>query len=269
MFTSTEINFGVFSIAYYAICILVGALVAYYFIRKEWKKKDFNVKDADDFFFNVILVGIIGARIWYVIFMLPYFINDPVSMFKIWEGGLAFHGGIIAGTIYGYFYFKKRGYDFWDVADTILPHVLIAQAIGRWGNFFNQEAFGGEVTLGFLKNLRLPDFIIDKMFIDGAYHHPTFLYESILCLISFLLIKMIIKNMKLKVGQTALLYGIFYSIARFIVEGMRTDSLFVFGLKTAQVTSIIVIIVSVFLFYRFDKTKDNNTLQKRMVEDGK
>lgn len=269
MFESKALNLGFISISYYAVCILVGALIALYFIRKEWIKKGFDVKDANDFFFNVILVGIIGARVWYIIFMLPFYLSQPLQMFAIWEGGLAFHGGFIAGIIYGYYYFKKRGYDFWDVADTILPHVLIAQAIGRWGNFFNQEAFGGEVSLGFLKSLKLPDFIIDKMFIDGAYHHPTFLYESILCIISFFVIKLIVKNVRLKIGQTALLYGIFYSFARILVEQLRTDSLFIFGIKTAQLTSVIIIIASVYLFYRFDKTKEKNTLQTRMIEDGK
>lgn len=269
MFESKAINLGFISISYYALCILLGALVAYVLIKKEWKKKDFDVKDLSDFFFNVILISIIGARIWYVTFMLPYYLSNPLTMFAIWEGGLAFHGGIIAGTLYGYYYFKKRNYEFWDVADTIFPYILIGQAIGRWGNFFNQEAYGGEVSLSFLQSLKIPNFIIDKMFIDDMYHHPAFLYESILCIISFIIIRLVVRYVKLKVGQTALLTVIFYSFARILIEQLRTDSLLIFGLKTAQITSLIAIIVGVYLFYRFDKTNKNNTLQTRMIENGK
>lgn len=269
MFSDKAIHFGPISIAYYAICILVGAIIAFLLIRREWKYKGYNVKDVDDFFFNVLLVGIIGARIWYVLFTLPHYLNDPSAIFAIWEGGLAFHGGVIAGLAYGYYYFKKRDYDFWDVADTILPYVLIAQAFGRWGNFFNQEAFGGVVSHETLKSMMIPDFIIEKMFIDGAYHHPTFLYESIFCIISFIIIRLVIRYVRLKVGQSALLYGIFYSFGRIIVEQLRTDSLLFFGIKTAQFVSLIVIIVGVILFYRFDKTKEQNKLQVKRLENGK
>ena len=270
MLSDKAIHFGPVSIAYYAICILIGAALTFYLIRREWKYKGYNLKDLNDFFFNVLLIGIIGARIWYVIFMFPvYYMSNPLAIIQIWNGGLAIQGGLLAGLIYGYFYFKKRGYHFLDVADTILPYVLIAQAIGRWGNFFNQEAYGSVVSHSFLKSLMLPDFIVDRMFINGAYHHPTFLYESIFCLISFAIIRLVIRKVRLKIGQSALLYGIFYSFGRILVEQLRMDSLMFFGIKTAQLVSVIVIVVCVVLFYRFDKTKEQNTLQIKRLENGR
>ncbi|MDF9866645.1 phosphatidylglycerol:prolipoprotein diacylglycerol transferase [Bacilli bacterium PM5-3] len=270
MFSEKAVHFGPITIAYYAICILIGALTAFFLIRREWKYKGYDVSDATDFFFNVLLVGIIGARVWYILFSLPsYYFSNPLAIFAIWEGGLAIQGGVMAGMIYGYFYFKKRNYDFWDVADTILPYVLIAQAIGRWGNFFNQEAYGSEVSYSFLKSLMLPDFIIDKMFINGAYHHPTFLYESIFCIVSFIIIRLIIRYIKLNIGQSALLYGIFYSFGRIVIEQLRTDSLMIMNIKTAQLLSVIIIIVATILFYRFDKTKTQNKLQLKRLENGK
>ncbi|MDR1781499.1 MAG: prolipoprotein diacylglyceryl transferase [Bacilli bacterium] len=269
MFSEKGIHLGPFTIAYYALCILVGALICYFLIRREWIKKGYEAKHIDDFFVYALLIGVLGARIWYVLFQLPMYLKYPSEMIMIWHGGLAIQGGLIAGCIFGYFYFKKRGYDFWDCADTILPYVLIAQACGRWGNFFNQEAYGGVVNVLTLEKFHIPQFIIDKMFIDGAYHHPTFLYESIYCLIIFVIIRLIIRYTPLKVGQAALLYGIFYSLGRIVIEGMRTDSLMIGPIRTAQLVSLIVIVVGVILFYRFDKKHSMNKLQEKRIKNGK
>ena len=268
MFSDKAIILGPISITYYALCILLGATLAYFLVRREWKYKGYNLSDANDFFFNVLLVGVLGARLWYVLFN-PQLVDSFLSIFAIWEGGLAIQGGVIAGLGYGYYYFKKRNYDFLDVADTILPYVLIAQAIGRWGNFFNQEAYGGEVSHQTLQSMFIPDFIIDKMFINGAFHHPTFLYESILCLISFAIIRLTIRYVPLKIGQSALLYGIFYSFGRIIVEQMRMDSLMLYDIKMAQLVSVVVIVVGFVLFFRFDKTQEPNKLQLKRLENGK
>lgn len=266
MFSSNSINIGPVSIAYYAICIVLGAVLALFLIRREWKEKEYNLSDLYDFFFNVLLVGIIGARIWYVIFNFNLYSSKPLEIFAIWNGGLAIHGGLILGILYGMYYFKKREYDFLDVADTILPYVLVAQAIGRWGNFFNKEAYGGVVDHSFLKALQIPDFIVDNMFIDGFYHHPTFLYESVLCIVLLIAIKLIEKYRPLKIGQVALMYVGGYSFIRFFIEALRTDSLLMFGLKTAQVVSIIALIGSIVLFIKFEKKNKQNTLQVRRTK---
>lgn len=257
------------NISYYALCILFGAFAAYFLIRREWKYKEFKLEDLNDGFFNTLLIGIIGARIWYVLFNLPMYLANPIKMFAIWEGGLAIHGGIIAGVLYGMYFFKKRGYNFLDVADTVMPYILIAQAFGRWGNFFNHEAYGSQVTRGYLEGLHLPQFIIDNMHINGAYYHPTFLYESIYCLVAFVIIRLIVRYIPLKMGQSALLYVILYSVGRFFIEGLRMDSLMFFGLKTAQIVSIIAIVAGIIMYIMLNKTDVQNTLQVRRMNNGK
>ena len=126
-----------------------------------------------------------------------------------------------------------------------MPGVLIAQACGRWGNFFNHEAFGGSVSLQFLESLHLPDFIIQNMFIDGSYHHPTFLYESLGNIIAFLLIIFVIKKLAKHEGVQFFSYFVLYGIVRFFVEGLRTDSLMIGPLRTAQLISIAFIIAGI------------------------
>lgn len=267
MFGDKAISLGFLSIQYYALCIVIGAAIALYLSYRLWKFVGYKTSDLTDFFFNVLLVGIIGARLWYVIMKWKYYLPNPMEIFFVWEGGLAIQGGLIAGVIYGYFYYKRRGYDFLNVADIILPNVLIAQAFGRWGNFFNQEAYGSETSHEFLKSLFIPDFIVDKMFINGAYHHPTFLYESLYCILIFFAIKIIVRFVRLKEGQSGLLYFIFYSFGRIFIEHLRTDSLMFFDLKMAQILSIIIIIVGTYFFFKFDKNKNLNIIQEKRREN--
>jgi len=143
-----------------------------------------------------------------------------------------------------------------------MPGVLIAQACGRWGNFFNQEAYGSAVDLSFLKALHLPQFIIDKMYIHGQYYQPTFLYESLGCVIGFLIIFFIIRKYQQKQGIQFFTYFIWYGVIRFFIEAFRTDSLYVFGLKTAQLVSIVFFIVGLigFIYCHF---KGQDVLEER------
>ena len=176
----TFIEIGPFSIQWYAVCIMTGAVIAYLIGQYHFKKLGYDKEILSDYFVGLLVIGIIGARIWYVIFMWnELYANNPMDIFMITNGGLAIQGGIFTGLIYSYFFFKKREIPFLVAGDAIMPGVLIAQALGRWGNFFNHEAYGSEVSLAFLKGLHLPDFIIDNMYIHGSYYHPTFLYESI------------------------------------------------------------------------------------------
>ena len=125
----------------------------------------------------------------------------------------------------------------------VAPGLIIAQAIGRWGNFFNGEAHGTEVTYIFLKKIHIPKFIINGMYIDGSYYHPTFLYESIWCLFGFVFLLIIRKVMKRKKGLVTYSYFIWYGIGRFLIEGLRTDSLYLGSLRISQVVSIIIILI--------------------------
>ena len=242
----TFLSIGSIHIQWYAVMILIGACIAYLLGQYRFKQLGYDKEILSDYFFVLLFVGIIGARIWYVIFMLDeLYIYQPMEIFAIWHGGLAIQGGIIAGLIYSYYYFKKKNIPFLVAGDAIMPGVLIAQAFGRWGNFFNHEAFGSTVSLEFLQSLHLPDFIIQNMFIDGSYHHPTFLYESIGNVMAFLLIILVIKRIQKYQGEQFFSYFIFYGIVRFFVEGLRTDSLMFGPIRMAQLVSIVFLIVGI------------------------
>jgi phosphatidylglycerol:prolipoprotein diacylglycerol transferase len=163
---------------------------------------------------------------------------------KIWNGGLAIHGGLIGAFVTGYIFAKVKGISFWKLADIGAPSIILGQAIGRWGNFINQEAHGGEVTRQFLEGLFLPEFIINQMYINGAYYHPTFLYESLWSLVGFAGL-MLLRKANLRRGELFLTYIIWYSVGRFFIEGMRTDSLMLTeSLRVAQVISLLLIAIA-------------------------
>lgn len=243
--------FGI-NIHFYSICILIGVILAYIIITRQAKKEKIN----DDFILNTIfyglLVGIVGARLYYVIFNFDYYKDNLSDIFKLWNGGLAIHGGIIAGSIFVYFYSKRKNISFIKLTDIIVPGVLLAQAIGRWGNFFNQEAYGFSVSRELLERLLVPKFIINGMNIGGNYYLPTFYFESIWCIIGFLLIILIRKKHN-RFGLITSFYMIWYSVGRLIIESFRTDSLMFFGLKQAQIISILGIILGIILLIKTKK----------------
>lgn len=242
----TFVRIGSISIHWYAIVILFGAGIAYLLGQYRFKQLGYNKEILSDYFFALLFVGIVGARLWYVIFTFDeLYASNPIEIFAVWHGGLAIQGGLFAGLIYSYFFFKKRNIPFLVAGDAILPGVLIAQACGRWGNFFNQEAFGGEVSLSFLQSLHLPQFIIDHMYIGGAYHHPTFLYESLGNIVAFLLIIFVIRKFQKHIGIQFFSYFVCYGVVRFFVEGLRTDSLMFGAIRMAQLVSIAFIIVGI------------------------
>ncbi len=235
----TFISIGSITIQWYAVFIIIGAFVAYWIAKKEFVKAGYDKEMASDFLASILVVGIVGARIWYVVFMFDELYKDNLwDIFKINNGGLAIQGGIVAGVLFGYWFFKKRNIYFLYAGDVIMPNLLLSQVFGRIGNFVNQEAHGGEVTLEFLQSLHLPNFIIEGMYIDGVYYHPTFLYEGIGNLIGFLIIYFVVKKYVKVQGVAFFSYFIWYGIVRFFVEGLRTDSLYWMGMRTAQLTSI-------------------------------
>lgn len=238
------ISIGNFNIYWYSILIIIGVVLGYFIAKKDAKKCGIEDKIFDNLVFYMLIIGIIGARLYYVIFNYKEF-DSIIDIFKIYNGGLAIYGGIIASIIFIYFYSKKKKIKFIKILDILAPSLIIAQSIGRWGNFFNSEAYGSVVSLDFLNNLHLPKFIIDNMYINGMYHHPTFLYESILCLIGFVILILIRKYKNIKDGDITYIYLVYYGIIRFFIEGLRMDSLYLFNFRISQIVSIICIIIGI------------------------
>lgn len=260
-------SLGIISISWYSIFILVGVVLASFIIIKEAKKFNISVDFISNLIFYSLIFGILGARIYYVIFNLDYYLLYPSEIFKIWNGGLAIHGGIIAGLITLIIMCKKENISVFKMADIVVPGVIIAQAIGRWGNFFNSEAHGGIVTLNFLKSIHIPSFIIKGMYINGNYYHPTFLYESVFCVLGFIILLIIRKTKKIKTGNILSIYLVWYGIIRFFIESLRTDSLMLGSIKMAQLVSIIMIITGIIIFLI---TRIKNPYYKEsVVQNGK
>ena len=238
------IKIGPLTIYWYSALILVGFLLAMFLATQE-SKKEGNTEFLNDLIMRIMIWGIIGARTYYVIFNFKEYQNNLLDIFKIWEGGLAIYGGVIAGLIIVIQQSKKREQSIIKITDMIAPGLILAQSIGRWGNFFNQEAYGSAVSLEFLKSLHLPNFIIEGMHINGLYYHPTFLYESIWCLLGFILLIVLRKITKRKKGVMTFTYFIWYGIGRFFIEGLRTDSLYLGTFRISQIVSLILIIIGI------------------------
>ncbi|AZP93255.1 prolipoprotein diacylglyceryl transferase [Enterococcus mundtii] len=237
-------------IYWYALIIVSGIIIAMWLSSREAVRVGMKAEDVTDFMLWGLPLSIIGARLYYILFDLPQYIANPIQIFNIRSGGLAIYGGLIAGGITLYFYTKYHFIDVWTFLDIAAPSVLLAQAIGRWGNFMNHEAFGPDTTRSFLESLYLPNFIIDNMYIDGIYRQPTFLYESIWSLIGVILLLLLRKKTHLlKKGEIALIYLIWYSFGRFFIEGMRTDSLyFLDTIRVSQLLSAVLFIGAIVLF---------------------
>lgn len=234
------LQLGPISIRWYAICIVSGLILAVYLSMKEAPRKKINPDDIIDFILIAFPLAIVGARLYYVIFEWGYYSQHLGEIFAIWNGGIAIYGGLLTGALVLYLFSRRRLIEPIDFLDIAAPSVMIAQSIGRWGNFFNQEAYGTAV-----KSLNyLPSFIRDQMYIDGSYRQPTFLYESIWNLLGFLLILILRRKPQfLRQGEITAFYLIWYGFGRMIIEGMRTDSLMFAGLRVSQWLSMILILV--------------------------
>lgn len=248
-------DLGIIQVYWYSIFIFLGALAACVVIYLEAKKRKLNDEFIVNLAFNAIIFGIIGARIYYVLFNLDYYMQNPIEILEIWNGGLAIHGGLITGGLFTVYYCKKNKVETLKVFDIIVVGLILGQAIGRWGNFFNQEAYGAITTAAKLKSMGVPDFVINGMYILGDYRQPTFFYESIWNFFGFIALLIIRRYPYLKTGQLSGFYLIWYSVARFIIEKMRTDSLMLGNFKIAQIMSIVLLIIGVILFIYYKRIK--------------
>ena len=258
--------FGV-EIAFYGMIIAFGMLLAIGYVLLEAKRTNQKLDYYYDLAIAAIIFGIIGARIYYVIFEWDLYKNDLLSIFNLRNGGLGIYGGIILGAIAAFVYCKIMNISFLKVTDTALPAVLIGQMIGRWGNFFNREAFG-EYTNGiFAMRLKVEEVsgVISKTIeehtinVSGVNYiqvHPTFLYESFACLVLFIII-MILKRHKRFHGEITCYYMIGYGIIRFMIESLRTDQLtfaiFKQRIAISQVVSVTIVLIAFIMYLVFMK----------------
>lgn len=243
---------GKLEVRWYGVLIASGIVLAYMVARTRIKAEKINEDQVIEGLFYGVIAGVVGARIYYVIFTWDYFSKNPWDIFKTWNGGLAIHGAIIAAIIVAFLYTRLKKnvtFGFLQILDIITMVFPLAQAIGRWGNFFNHEAFGKPTNLPW------------KMFVPAQnrpfayrkfeYFHPTFLYESIWDLIVFAILFTYTRKYRKNFGETTALYMIFYSIGRFFIEGLRLDSLYLGPLRIAQVISIVFIALGILLFVYF------------------
>ncbi len=228
---------GPISVRWYGVLMSTALALGTFLAYREAKRQDIDPEQVLNLVIIAAPLAFIGARAYYVIFQWSYYSRHPGEIPAIWHGGLAIHGALIMGVFAGYLFVRWQGLNFWQMADLVAPSIVLGQAIGRWGNFFNQEAYGYPTDLPW------------AMYIDGAYRHPTFLYESLWDFAVFLLLLWFRRRKKQVQGEVFLLYAIMYSLGRFIVEGFRTDSLMLGNLRMAQVISVGIIVITPGIFY--------------------
>lgn len=260
------LELGPIQIYWYSIFIFLGLLTASILIFKEAKKRNIDEDFLINLIFNTIIIGLIGARVYYVLFNIPYYASNPIEILAVWNGGLAIHGGIFAALAFILIYCKKKNINSLQLLDIIVVGLIIAQAIGRWGNFFNSEAYGQVTTYAELKAQQIPTFIINGMYILGEYRQPTFFYESTWCFAGFLAMLIIRKYKYLKRGQLTGFYLFWYGLGRLLIESLRTDSLMLGPIKIAQVVSIVFIITGIVLFF-YNLIKSTPTDKRLYTED--
>lgn len=252
-------HLGPIPVNWYGIIIGAGIVIAYFLAQKEAVRRGLDQEFFADLLIWAIPISILSARVYYVSMKWDYYGQNPGRIIEIWNGGIAIHGALIGAFITAYIFTRKRKVSFLKLADIAAPSILIGQIIGRWGNFINQEAYGGPVSREFLEGLFLPNWLIEQMYIreDGNYVHPTFLYESLWNIIGFIIL-MFARKWNWRRGEMFFFYLIWYSFGRFFIEGMRTDSLYLIDgvLRSAQVVSIIGIIAGIIaIVYRRMKVK--------------
>lgn len=227
-------SIGPVDVYWYGILISTGVLLGLFIAMKQARRYGINDELPLTFLFWALPIGLLGARLFYVVFTWSYYSQNPHLILAFRQGGLAIHGAVLSGVLVLAVFSRIKKLNFWLMGDIFAPSLILAQAIGRWGNYFNQEAYGVETDLPW------------AMFIDGAYRHPTFLYESLWNLGVFIVL-MVLSAKKHFQGEIVVKYFIYYSIGRFFVEGLRTDSLYMGPFRSAQILSLAFIIGGAFL----------------------
>ena len=273
MFCPNPIAFSVFGhpIYWYGILISLSVVLAVTMVYLRAKKQGIDTDSMLDYALLTVPFAIVCARIYYVIFEWEHYASNPISALYIWEGGIAIYGAVIGGVIATIIFAKWKKFSFWTLADLVAPGLVLGQAIGRWGNFFNQEAYGQLITDEAMQ------FFPYAVYIEryGEWHQATFFYESMACLVIFVFLLIYrAKAKKAPAGNLFLWYWVLYGIERYFVEGLRTDSLYIFkgglpignliffpaGLRVSQVVSLIMVIAfGIILIRRFIARRKEET----------
>ena len=246
-------------IYWYGIFIGLGVILGVLLALHEAKRTGQNPDTYLDFIIYAMIIAIIGARLYYVIFSWDFYSQHPEKIFAIREGGLAIYGGIIGGVLTAIVYSHLKKKSFWVMADTMAPSLILGQMLGRWGNFFNKEAFGGFTDNLFAMRYQLsqvrasdvtPDILQNLVTVNGVDYiqvHPTFLYESMWSLCVFIIL-LILQRKKKFDGQVCATYFFGYALGRVWIEGLRTDQLCIGNVPVSQALSGVLIIASVVLY---------------------
>ena len=248
------LTLGPIHIYWYGLFIvlgIIGALATSFILAKYYKVPNDKLFDL---VFWLIIGGLIGARIYDILLELPYYFNHPLQTLKIWQGGLAIHGAIIAGVIIIYIFSRREKFNFWRLFSLLAPGLALGQAIGRWGNYFNQELFGLPTN----GPLGIPINILNRpeQYLAAPYFQPTFLYESLGCLLIFIILISLnyyyIKREQIERNciWLAALYMVLYSILRFCLEFIKVDQTpIIFNLRWPQIISLIIFLIGIILIF--------------------
>lgn len=252
------LEIGPLTIHWYGLFIVVGIMLASLIVTHLGKKYNITKNQIIDSAFYSIILGIVGARIYHIFLELSYYIEHPLNIFKIWQGGIAIHGGIIAGSITLYLFCKKNNINFLKLLSIYAPGLALTQAIGRWGNYFNQEIYGLPTNLPW----GIPVDTINRIpeYIDSVYFHPTFLYESIGNFLIFIIILLLHKKLTSNKKEITIIssYLILYSLLRFSLEFIRIDiTPEFFGLRLPQIVSLFIILFSIIFICHSGSPKRN------------
>ena len=280
--SSTAFQFKLFGndiqIQWYGVIIAFGFLLAVLFGGRMAYKWKMNLDKMIDVLIGGTIGGVLGARLYYVLFHLESFKGDLLGIFRIWEGGLAIYGGLLGGLLGAFVVCKIRKLNFLNLMDLAAMSFLIGQGIGRWGNFTNQEAFGTNTSLPWgMWSQKVADYIYINQsdlaargiqatagdIANKAYVHPTFLYESLWCLAAFGILYLICRKWRKFSGQLILCYGVLYGAERFLVEGLRLDSLYLGSVRVSQLFSGILVLgcLSALIYFMIKYTKNPKPIE--------
>ncbi|MGI5873794.1 MAG: prolipoprotein diacylglyceryl transferase [Bacillota bacterium] len=243
---SVAFTIGTWPVYWYGILISAALLIGMFLAQRLAKSRGYDVDKLWSVLLLMVPAAVVGARLYYVLFRWDLYGGDPLTILKVWHGGLAVHGGILGGLLAILIGCKIWKLDSFGVLDCVAPALALGQAIGRWGNFFNGEAYGGVTSLPWGIHVAA----------DPYLHHPTFLYESIWDFLLFLLLLAVFKKSK-RTGNVACLYFMIYSVGRFFIESLRTDSLMIGPLKQAQVISVCLFVLAAVIFWLRNRKKES------------